>query len=65
MEDSPMTATEVEQRKADSRKRPFGPTINLGPLIRRVRRAALRAALDGSPQDRFRYCTGRAAERHL
>lgn len=58
-----MTATEVLQRCAES-KAP-APQFDLSHIVRTLRRAALRTALDGSSDDRLRYCIDRAAATHM
>lgn len=67
MTDGPMTATEVLARMDEARKR--APALDFSSviyaLVRRVRRVALRNAIQGSREDRFTYCVARAAAKPM
>ena len=68
MPDKPMTATEVQARMSEWCRRPlvapdFSSGINV--LIRKTKRIALRSALQGSHEDRLRYCLSRATAKPM
>ena len=63
MTDGPMTATEVQARMDEWSKHTPAPNFSsaIYALARRLQRAALLNAIQGSPEDRFAYCVSRAA----
>ena len=67
MTDGPMTATEVQFRIKEASKRFPTPDFSgvINALARRFKRAALRDALQGSREDRMRYCLGRATAKPM
>ncbi len=67
MTDGPMTATEVQFRMAEANKRFQSPDFSgaINALARRFKRVALRDALQGSREDRMRYCLERATAKPM
>ena len=65
--DKHMTATEVQSRVKESLKRFPTPNFSgaINALARTVRREALRSALQGSREDRMRYCLSRATTKPM
>ncbi len=63
MTDGPMTATEVQFRMDEARKRFPVPNFSsvIYALARKAKREALRSALQGSSEDRIAYCLNRVA----
>ena len=67
MTDKHMTATEVKFRQDEALKRFPAPNFSgvINALARTVRREALRSALQGSHEDRMRYCLERATAKPM
>lgn len=62
-----MTATEVQLRMKESLKRGSTPNFSgvINDILRRVQRATLLEALQGTSEDRIAYCLNRVAAKPM